>query len=96
MWNAVGYLGKKAGLKNGVEFIDLPASELPRWQAAVKPIIEGYVKRMTGKGYSEAEVRGWIKFLRDRTDYWTQQQIALHIPSASGPPEVKPEAQIIK
>ncbi|MFZ0447621.1 MAG: TRAP transporter substrate-binding protein [Desulfatiglandaceae bacterium] len=92
MWNAIDFIGKAFGLKHGVKFIELPPSELPKWQAAVKPVIENYVKRMVKKGYSEAEVRGWIKFLRERSDYWKAKQITLRIPSAAGPPEMKPEA----
>ena len=64
----------------------------PVWQAAVIPVIDDYVKRNVAKGFSEAEVRGWIKFLRERSDYWTRKQITLRIPSAAGPPEVRPEA----
>ena len=96
MWNSIDFIGKAFGMKKGVEFIELPPSELPKWQAAVEPVIDNYVKRMVGKGYSEAEVKGWIKFLRERTDYWTKKQITLRIPSAAGPPEVRPEALIIK
>ena len=92
MWNSVDFNGKAFGMKKGVEFIDLPPSELPKWQAAVKPVIDNYVKKMAGKGYSEAEVRRWIKFLRERIDYWTKRQIALRIPSIAGPPELKPQA----
>ena len=92
MWNSIDFVGKKFGLSKGVEFIELPPSELPRWQAAVEPVIDDYVKRLVGKGFSEAEVRGWIKFLRERSDYWTKKQITLRIPSAAGPPEVRPEA----
>ena len=83
-------------MSKGVEIIELPPSELPKWQAAVEPVIESYVKRMVDKGYSEAEVRGWVKFLRERSDFWTKKQISLRIPSAVGPPEIKPEALIIK
>jgi hypothetical protein len=61
-------------------------------QAAVEPVINDYIKRMVGKGFSEAEVKGWIKFLRERSDFWTKKQISLRIPSAAGPPEVRPEA----
>jgi len=91
-WNAIDFVGKAFGLSKGVEFVDLPPSELQVWQTAVIPVIDDYVKRMVGKGYSEAEVRGWVKFLRERSDYWTRKQISLRIPSAAGPPEVKPEA----
>jgi hypothetical protein len=61
----------------------------------VQPAIDDYVKRMVGKGHSEAEVQGWIKFLRERGDYWKAKQISLRIPSAAGPPELKPEAFIL-
>ena len=95
-WNSIDFVGKKFGLSKGVEFIELPPSELSRWQAAVAPVIDDYVKRMVGKGFSEAEVKGWIEFLRERTDFWTKKQIALRIPSAVGPPELRPEAHTIK
>jgi TRAP-type C4-dicarboxylate transport system substrate-binding protein len=92
MWNSIDFVGKGFGLKKGVEFIELAPEELPKWQAAVQPVIEDYVKRMVGKGFSEKEVRGWIAFLKERSEYYTKKQISLRIPSAVGPPEVKPEA----
>jgi TRAP-type C4-dicarboxylate transport system substrate-binding protein len=96
MWNAIDFIGKAFGRKHGVEIIELPASEMKRWQAAVEPVIDNHIKRLEGKGYSEAEARGWIKFLYDRAEFWKKKQIELHIPSAVGPPEIKPEALIIK
>jgi hypothetical protein len=54
------------------------------------------VKKLGGKGYTEADARGWIKFLYDRAEFWKQKQIELRIPSAVGPDEIKPEALIIK
>ena len=96
MWNAIDFVGKAFGKAKGVEFIELPPSELPIWQTAVMPVIDDYVKTMVGKGYSEAEVKGWIKFLRERAEFWLRKQIQLRIPSAVGPPELKPEALIIK
>ena len=96
MWNSVDFVGKAFGLKKGVKFIELPASEYPKWQAAVKPVIDNYAKKMAGKGYSVAEAKAWIKFLRDRSAYWTEKQKAWRIPSAVGPPEIKAEAYILK
>ncbi|UCE54578.1 MAG: TRAP transporter substrate-binding protein [Desulfobacterales bacterium] len=92
MWNAVDFVGKAFGLSKGVEIIDLPPSELQVWQTAVMPVIDDYAKRMVDKGFSETEVKGWIKFLQERSDFWTRKQISLRIPSAVGPPEVRPEA----
>jgi TRAP-type C4-dicarboxylate transport system substrate-binding protein len=90
MWNAVDFAGKEYGIQQGVEFIDLPPAEVAKFKAAVEPVIDNYVNTMVGKGFSEAEVNGWIKFLQDRIDYWTQKQISYHIYSIAGPPEVKP------
>jgi len=92
MWNSVDFAGKAYGVEKGVSFIDLSPDEAARWKAAMEPVINNYIKTMVGKGFSEAEVRGWIKFLRDRIEYWTKRQIALRIPSINGAPELKPEA----
>jgi TRAP-type C4-dicarboxylate transport system substrate-binding protein len=96
MWNAVDFAGKEYGVEKKVEFIELSGDEVARWRAAVEPVIDGYIKTMTGKGHTEAEVRGWIKFIRDRIDFWTKKQVALRIPSPAGPPEIKPESLLKK
>src|SRR4030042_1120604 len=87
MWNSIDFAGKAYGVEKGVSFIDLSPDEAARWKAAMEPVINNYIKTMVGKGFSEAEVRGWIKFLRDRIEYWTKRQIALRIPSINGAPE---------
>lgn len=94
MWNAIDFAGKKFALEKGVEIIELSPEEAARWKAAAEPVIEGYVKEMVAKGYPEAEVRGWIKFLRERIDYWTAKQIEWAIPSPTGPATIRPEALI--
>jgi TRAP-type C4-dicarboxylate transport system substrate-binding protein len=91
MWNAVDFAGKAYGIEKEVQFIDLSPSEAKRFEAAVEPVINNYVKTMVGKGFSEAEVKGWIKFLHDRIQYWMKRQLALRIPSINGAPELKPE-----
>jgi len=96
MWNAVDFAGKEYGVEKGVEFIELSRDEVARWRAAVEPVIDTYIKTMVGKGHSEAEVKGWIKFLRDRIDFWTKKQMAFRITSPAGPPEIKPESLLKK
>jgi len=90
MWNAQDFGGRAFGEAKGVEYIDLSPQESERWVKAVHPIVEDYVKRMTKKGFDESEVRGWIKYLKERTDYLTKKQRELHIPSVTGPPELRP------
>ena len=90
MWNVIDFYGKWFAEKKGVEIIELSPQEVIRWKKATEPVIENYVKEMVGKEYPEAEVRGWIKFLRERIDYWTKKQIWLGIKSPTGPHEMRP------
>jgi TRAP-type C4-dicarboxylate transport system substrate-binding protein len=89
-WNSIDFAGKDFAKQKGVEIIELPDYEAARWVKAAAPVIEDYVKEMVGKGYSEEEVRGWLKFIRDRTEYWTAKQLQLTIKSPTGPPAMRP------
>jgi TRAP-type C4-dicarboxylate transport system substrate-binding protein len=88
MWNTADYLGQSAGIANGVEFITLSETEAAKWVAAVQPVIDNWIAKMVDAGHSQAEVDGWIAFVQERIDFWTARQIAWHIKSAVGPPEV--------
>jgi TRAP-type C4-dicarboxylate transport system substrate-binding protein len=90
IWNDIDLVGKKFGAEKGVEYIELSPAEVERWKQAVAPVIDNYVKRMAKKGYSEAEVKGWIKFLKERIVYWMAKQMELKISSATGPAEMRP------
>jgi len=89
MWNAIDFDGKDALLKRGGEYINLSKEETARWEKAVDPVIEDYVKRMTSKGFAEPEVRSWIKYLKERVVYLTQKQVEFNIKSVTGPEEVR-------
>lgn len=88
VWNYIDIEGKEFGMKNGVEYINLSKEEAARWIQAVQPVIENYVKKMVNAGYKEQEVRGWIKFLQERTEYYTNKQIEYRIKSVTGPPDL--------
>ncbi|MFZ7113044.1 MAG: TRAP transporter substrate-binding protein [Desulfatiglandales bacterium] len=90
MWNSIDFVGKEFGQEKGMEFIELSPEEAEKWQNATEPVIENYVASMVKAGYAESEVRGWIQFLRDRINYWTQKQIDLYIKSPTGPSEIRP------
>jgi TRAP-type transport system periplasmic protein len=90
MWNLIDSEGREFGLQQGVEIIDLTAEQAARWKEATKPVIEDYVKKMAGSGFAESEVRGWIKYLEERIEYWTAKQIELRIKSPTGPQEMRP------
>lgn len=88
MWNAAEVRGKQYGTEKGVQFIQLSDQEAARWKNAVAPVIDGYVKEMVGKGFSEQDVRGWIRFLEERITYWTKKQSEAGIKSATGPADI--------
>jgi TRAP-type transport system periplasmic protein len=90
VWNSVDFDGLEFGLSKGVEMIHLPDEELARWKKATDSVVEGYVKDMISKGFSEAEVRGWISYIKERIDFWTKKQIQYRLKSPTGPPEIRP------
>lgn len=90
MWNSIDFAGKAFAEKKGVQFIDLSPAEAARWKKAVRPVIDNYIKKMVSRGYSETTVKGWLKFLSDRINYWTKKQVKLYIKSATGPAEMRP------
>jgi len=90
MWNRIDAEGMDFAIKKGVEIIYLSPKEASRWKNATAPVVEDYVKEMVGKGYSEAEVRGWMRFIRERINFWTKRQIELRIKSPTGPSAMRP------
>ena len=50
-------------------------------EKAVEPVIGNYKEQMASKGHSEAEVDGWIKYIRERIAYWHKEQKKRGIPS---------------
>lgn len=90
MWNEIEFAGKNFGANKGVEYIELSDAEAGKWKKAVEAAIDGYIKMMVGKGFSESEVRGWISFMRERLDYYTKKQIEYRIPSPTGPEAMRP------
>jgi TRAP-type C4-dicarboxylate transport system substrate-binding protein len=91
MWNDIDIAGKQYAIEAGYKIIALPPEEITRFKKAADKVVEDYVKNMVGAGYSESEVRGWIDFVRQRIDYWTQKQKELGIKSSTGPEEVRAE-----
>jgi TRAP-type C4-dicarboxylate transport system substrate-binding protein len=96
MWNGIETAGKAFGLTKGVTYYELSDEEAARWIKAVEPVIANYIKKMTGKGYSESEVKGWVDFMRERIKYWSDMQMTYKIPSPTGPAGMRPEALVLK
>src|SRR5690606_26182375 len=89
MWNDIDIVGYEYAVGEGYEFIQLTPEELARWQQVADRVIDDYVASMVAKGYSEADMRERIAFVRERIAYWTEQQKAQGVKSSTGPDEVR-------
>jgi TRAP-type C4-dicarboxylate transport system substrate-binding protein len=49
-WDQLDEEGRKYSLDLGNKIVSLSPSENARWQKAAQPIIEGYIKDVSGKG----------------------------------------------
>jgi len=88
-WNDQDVVGYQYCKEKGLEVIDLSAEEAARWQKTATPITEKYTKDMVGRGFSEAEVQSWFKFINERKDYWLPKQKAAGIKSPNGPLDLR-------
>jgi hypothetical protein len=66
----------------GGEVISLSDAEAQKWIKAVEPVIGDYKKSMVSKGHKEADVDSWVKYIKERIDYWHKEQKKRGIPSA--------------
>jgi TRAP-type C4-dicarboxylate transport system substrate-binding protein len=89
MWNEIDIDGKKYGMEKGIKFIQLSPEESKKWIKAAAPVFEKYIKSMASAGHSEAEVQGWMSFIKERRDYWTKKQRELGIKSSTGPDDLR-------
>jgi TRAP-type C4-dicarboxylate transport system substrate-binding protein len=74
LWNQMDIGARDFFKSQGGQIIPLSDAEAARWVKAVEPIVGGYKKNMASKGYKEAEVDDWLKFIADRIEYWKKQQ----------------------
>ncbi|MGM0539251.1 MAG: TRAP transporter substrate-binding protein [Thermodesulfobacteriota bacterium] len=88
VWNEVDVKGYKQGKEEGVEFINLSAEEMAKWEEAVQPVIDEKVEELVKDGFSEDEVKDMMDYVRGRTEYWTEKQIEKGIKSPTGPEEM--------
>ena len=55
----------------GRELITIPASERAQWEAAVKPVIEKYIKEKTAMGLPAKE---YLDYFNERIEYWSERK----------------------
>ena len=88
-WDDINAEGVDHAVKMGLEVIRLSPQEGKRWEKAVEPLEEEYVKKMVTKGVPADQSKKQIAFAKERIAYWTKKQIELGIKSPTGPAEMR-------
>jgi TRAP-type C4-dicarboxylate transport system substrate-binding protein len=81
LWDQMDIEGRELFTSGGGQMIYLSDAEVAKWMKAVEPVIGEYKKSMVSKGYKDADVDDWIKYIKERIDYWRKEQKKRGIPS---------------
>ena len=79
-WNEIDQTGAAFFKSKGGQFIPLSDKEAARWNQAVKPVIDAYIKETSKLGVSAAELEKRIEFIRQTRDEMTKMQVSKGIP----------------
>jgi TRAP-type C4-dicarboxylate transport system substrate-binding protein len=79
-WNDVDLSGAEFFKSKGGEFIALSDDEAAKWNEAVKPVIDTYIKETTKLGVSADELKSRIEFIRQTRDEMIKMQMSKGIP----------------
>jgi TRAP-type transport system periplasmic protein len=74
LWNEMDIEGGAAFKTAGGQMITLSDAEAAKWIKAVQPIFAAYKKDMMSKGFKEAEVDGWISYIKERITFWKAEE----------------------
>ncbi|HEX9911049.1 MAG TPA: hypothetical protein VGA86_09195, partial [Desulfatiglandales bacterium] len=74
LWNSMDIEGRDLFKSQGGEIIALSEAEASKWIKAVEPVIAAYKKDMASKGFKEAEIDGWIKYIKERVEHWRGEE----------------------
>ncbi len=81
-WNQIDINGREYFTKQGGQIVPISDEESAKWIKAAQPVVDDFKKDLTSKGYKGPEVDGWIKFIKDRIEYWKGQEKARKVPTA--------------
>jgi TRAP-type C4-dicarboxylate transport system substrate-binding protein len=81
LWNEMDIEGRDLFKSVGGQIIPLSDAEAAKWIRAVEPVIGEYKKSMASKGHKEADIDGWLKYTKERIEYWQKEQKKRGIPS---------------
>jgi TRAP-type C4-dicarboxylate transport system substrate-binding protein len=79
-WNDVDLSGAEFFKSKGGQFIALSDDEAAKWNKAVKPVIDTYIRQTSKLGVSAEELKNRIEFIRQTRDEMTKMQMSKGIP----------------
>lgn len=74
LWNTMDIEGRDVFKTAGGQIIDLSDAEAAKWIKAVQPVFAAYKKTMVSKGFKEADVDGWLSYIKERIAYWKAEE----------------------
>jgi hypothetical protein len=80
--NQIDIAGRDFFKDKGGQIYPLADDEIKRWQKAMEPLFETYMKDMQAKGYKKSEMDEQLKYIRERIAYWTEQEKIQKLPTA--------------
>jgi hypothetical protein len=80
--NQIDIAGRDFFKEKGGQIYPLADDEIKRWQKAVEPLFDTYMKDMQAKGAKKSEMDEQLKYIRERIAYWAEQEKAKKLPTA--------------
>jgi TRAP-type C4-dicarboxylate transport system substrate-binding protein len=85
-WNQGEVDGVKYLDNNNIEWVDLSADELARWEQVGAPVVDSYYnEELKPLGYSQDDLAGFESFIKQSRDNWFNKQKAEGIKSGLDP-----------
>lgn len=81
LWNDIDIEGAEYFKGQGGQILPLADAEAARWVKAAEPVIADFKQDLASKGYKAEEIDGWIKYIKERIEYWKGQEKAAKIPT---------------
>lgn len=88
MWNRIDIEGKEYAIETGYEILEIPPEELGSWKELAGNVVNDFTESLVAAGHSEEEVEGWLSFIKERIEYWSEKQKEFGIKSSTGSAEV--------
>jgi TRAP-type transport system periplasmic protein len=79
--NEIDIEGREFFVSRGGQVLSISDAEAVKWTKAAEPVIGEFKKDLMAKGFTGSEVDSWISFIKERIEYWKEQEKARKIPA---------------